>query len=392
MNKNFWKRFLTWNPHHNDGFTLVELIVVIAILAILAAVAVPAYSGYIDKANRAGDEQLLAAVNKAFASACLAEGVDILELDSNTAKMLLDANKKIDLDKLEPANVADDFEVLFDGNENSAFKIIDGLFFDKTKLAFVADAQETVTYAGSTISVPLSVLQALKDSTYGDVGSAALLGQINKLTDYAKVLTLDDKLEAIFTDPAYLASAMESLGADATNFDSKYAAVLNTMMGEPYNMTDTEAENQLKINAAVLYAAKNAVDFTDEQISTLFSSTGAGTIVDNMKTTGKTAEGMAQATLVYGMYTAYANSEYGSDAAKNKLENSPINVLQALNDDPKFLEYVNSPQGQTDMEALKGALGVIVDSTDNNAETTTHLMINGFNNTELQGVLGGLMG
>ena len=70
------------NFKKNGGFTLVELIVVIAILAILAAVAVPAYNGYIEKANRAGDEQLLAAINKAYAAACIAADEDILELDS----------------------------------------------------------------------------------------------------------------------------------------------------------------------------------------------------------------------------------------------------------------------------------------------------------------------
>ena len=60
----------------NGGFTLVELIVVIAILAILAGVAVPAYSGYINKANEAADNQLLAAVNTAFAAACIENSVD----------------------------------------------------------------------------------------------------------------------------------------------------------------------------------------------------------------------------------------------------------------------------------------------------------------------------
>jgi len=49
----------------NGGFTLVELIVVIAILAILAAVAVPAYSGYITKAQDAGDTTALAAIKTA---------------------------------------------------------------------------------------------------------------------------------------------------------------------------------------------------------------------------------------------------------------------------------------------------------------------------------------
>ena len=57
------------NLKKTGGFTLVELIVVIAILGILAAVAVPAYSGYVKKANEAGDTQILSAVNTAIAAA-----------------------------------------------------------------------------------------------------------------------------------------------------------------------------------------------------------------------------------------------------------------------------------------------------------------------------------
>lgn len=50
----------------NGGFTLVELIVVIAILAILAGVAVPAYSGYVEKANKQADMQLVSDVEQAL--------------------------------------------------------------------------------------------------------------------------------------------------------------------------------------------------------------------------------------------------------------------------------------------------------------------------------------
>jgi len=66
--------FFTLTRKGNGGFTLVELIVVIAILAILAGIAVPVYSGYIRKAEQAADEQLLAAVNRAFTSACIDNG------------------------------------------------------------------------------------------------------------------------------------------------------------------------------------------------------------------------------------------------------------------------------------------------------------------------------
>ena len=66
----------------NGGFTLVELIVVIAILAILAGVAIPAYSGYIQKANEAADNQILEAYNTAIAAALAMEGEDLSDFES----------------------------------------------------------------------------------------------------------------------------------------------------------------------------------------------------------------------------------------------------------------------------------------------------------------------
>lgn len=48
------------------GFTLVELIVVIAILGILAGVGTVGYSGYVQKANQAADETMIASIENAL--------------------------------------------------------------------------------------------------------------------------------------------------------------------------------------------------------------------------------------------------------------------------------------------------------------------------------------
>lgn len=81
------------NLKSTKGFTLVELIVVIAILGILAAVAVPAYTGYITKAEEAGDTQVISAVNTAIQAAT---AVNDAALDSTDTKTKYDSgNKKI---------------------------------------------------------------------------------------------------------------------------------------------------------------------------------------------------------------------------------------------------------------------------------------------------------
>lgn len=39
--------------HHQDGFTLIEMLIVAAIIGVIAAIAIPSYRGYIEKGHRA---------------------------------------------------------------------------------------------------------------------------------------------------------------------------------------------------------------------------------------------------------------------------------------------------------------------------------------------------
>ena len=57
----------------NKGFSLVELIVVIAIMAILVGVAVPVYSSYIEKTQKAADQQLVDEIKHAMEIAYVAD-------------------------------------------------------------------------------------------------------------------------------------------------------------------------------------------------------------------------------------------------------------------------------------------------------------------------------
>ena len=128
--------FFTLKRSANGGFTLVELVVVIAILAILAGAAVPAYSGYINKANEAADQQLLAAMNTAYASACAAEGeTHIGRGDVPTTIQLANGNVPDTLIG-DPA-INGNFNLFFEGGQ---FKRFDKLLFNSTLGVFTENS------------------------------------------------------------------------------------------------------------------------------------------------------------------------------------------------------------------------------------------------------------
>lgn len=154
--KKNWKRFFTLDRHHAEGFTLVELIVVIAILAILGGVAVPAYSGYVEKAEQAADDALLASLNTAYAAACATNGENHIGRTDASAK--IGANKEATVTVSGIDGFKNAFELFY---ESEAFKYYEVLGFDS----------ETGLFVGNTVA---AINQMLKDvwenSTFGKVG------------------------------------------------------------------------------------------------------------------------------------------------------------------------------------------------------------------------------
>ena len=319
---NFKKRmgkFFTLTHKSDAGFTLVELIVVIAILAILAGVAVPAYSGYIEKSKCAADETLLAAVNKAFAAACVSAGTDVwLVNDADLAITNKVVNGISSVDTLDANSLATAQEafVMFyvDENPNAQFQVYSGLQFDADKKVFVGVDEE-------------AVIEALKQL----IGNSNFNGNLEELTgDVGEMIDV-------------LAGYLEDEGAGAlvgTGFDAYLTDVLGLT-------EEDKADTNKMANAAVLYLAHSASGMTADNIygakgtlaeAMIGYAQGGSLDLNNLipELAANTDSGLASYAMLYATAKALALQEGTDSDAYKALEtadiNNPQTVLSAVGD------------------------------------------------------------
>ena len=379
----------------NGGFTLVELIVVIAILAILAGIAVPAYSGYIKKAEKAGDLQLLGAINQSFAAACLNEGANIAEITS--ASVSLSGGK---VSAVSPYN--DSFFTFYAGNENTAFKVIESLVFDSAKHVFVDPTSVdsfTVSYNGKPITLPSSAVAAYNKSNWGDVASSDVLGLVGSVTDFAGAVDNDTFLDML-GDPEYLSAAAAAMGVDPDDYDATITGMLDSAeakyRAENPDATDDDVANyretlggQIMANNAVLVAAQNAEANKGAIIGLLTKDDGVGAKAAIGAAMGSDpANGLAQASLAYGLYTSYMldkNPDY--DTTTNP---DPLTVMNTL-DDADFQAYLKTDKATTDLDGFVSVLDAAGKNTGDGVGTD--IVQNGFaDNESLQDLMQQILG
>ena len=261
----------------NDGFTLVELIVVIAILAILAGIGVPAYSGYVEKANMAADQQLV----REAANALTLYYYDNYETAASGYIYL-------------SASGADG-----DAVGQTAMAAVFGEGWRSNALKYGEWANDGII--GSALSPEAA--EAVTNSSFvtGDSSVDELLGTVADLTDSAFSF-----ISKKISDPALLYSAMVgnfSTGdAEFKEMCTKYDIPLNAA-GNAFEIGSTDAEKtefQTKLSNMMVFAA--AQNFTDA--------------AEN-DTEGTTA---ANLLLMYARYTAAVNSNYANDDTKAAYE------------------------------------------------------------------------
>lgn len=370
-----WKRFFTLDRCHAEGFTLIELIVVIAILAILAGIAVPAYSGYIEKANKAADQQLLSALNTAFAAACVKEGTDISKVEATTG---ITPEETWTGKAVTGVNIYNDSFLQFYGdNVNAEFKVIEDLTFVNGMFVDGGEVQ-TFSYTNSKgvtskISLTTAQLTTLQNSIIAQQGAAGIMDSVGNLYNLLGATgdngaSLEDQIEVVLGEN-YLEVVAGYMGTDAATLEGKLISG---------DISETDLQNYM-MNAAVLEIAKTADNMSTEDV-TSYLKTGewAGSTVN---------EKAAQAALMYGLYSAY----YEGNVTVSP-EEGYVGLLKQMQEDDDFKNSVT----QDDIDAYLTALSV-VSGNSSNTDVTSDLIVNGFDsknesNDALIGMLNGMLG
>ena len=393
----------------NDGFTLVELIVVIAILAILAGIAVPAYSGYIEKANVATDEQLLHAVNIAFLSAAAehADGeVNTADLSYGGSAGAVTVEGVASVNGAANEKVATAFATYYGENNTATFKTVSRLAFDAAKHMFVnPNTAESITlsYNGQKVTVSGEAIAALKNSAWGEMGAEDLLGMVANVSDLAASIdntTFDTMIES----EGFVSAALAILGAEGTTRedydDVIYALAVeeaNKLFPNEEDRTSTEYASklselitQIDTNTTIMVAAQNFQEASKNIIATLTANGGkdAKESFKSAMTGDDPANGLAQAALAYGLYTSYKSA-----TDTNYDPTQPLDFSTVMNTltEPSFQNYLNntdnSGQAEKDLNGYLAAMNTITSNTGDGSSLGTDVAVSGFDDPALVALL-----
>lgn len=397
--KKKWRRFWTLKRHSEAGFTLVELIVVIAILAILGGATVPAYNLYVKKARESADNQILAAVNTAFASACLESKIDVQEVGSAAISVIggsvnglsriakgtvaREVDPRFDLDVLDAA-----FRRYYEGNEGAVFATenVNSLNWEdgSFKISQSYENARILMDNGKFITVSAEDMEKIQNSAYADMGYSEVAETITNLNKCSKTLYnvaslagMKDRLTNALLAFGLVSSADEANALDATQVGNGLQLVTAK------NLAGASAADINKLaNMSLTSTYKlGPFSYTDD------TSTG---LLKNMSSSGGT-DTISAVALQYALAEGFANTETGQKTAvggynsvgeflaSDKAQSDPVWAINQVKNTSGYATYTASTQYQKDVDGFVGTMSVV----GNNVGTTKNpgaIDINGYLN------------
>ncbi len=350
------------------GFTLVELVIVIAVLAILSGVGVLGYSGYIEYAKRAADEELISAVNTAFAAACEENGVERMSLRIDEAK-LDTSNQPAIKGILSVAGLEGDalttfqtsFSDYFDGNETTELEAIPINDIHFANGVFIAD-----------------------EATLEGARTQQAIGDFNNSNYHDNIEGLVQNVEGV--------TSLFSMVVGANGLLEDRLSSLNSMVDVPstveglkkLGITDDSSSTEIA-NAMVLYVAQATSAMEDTSV--LIEDIMSGTLNQN--------RGLMELPMMIGMYSAYYNSKYASEQFKEDYSSameSPYGVLMLLMSgdiagDSGYTDYKDYEMRE-DLEGYLGALRLV----DQNKASVDIKDPNAFSNDDFMALIKSVLG
>ena len=385
------------------GFTLVELVVVIAIIGILAGIGTVGYSGYVKKANEAADQQLLGEVNTAFAAACVENGTEIYAVDDATLTKNTAALSGVKIGGTVNEDIPTSYKAYL--GETKGFKVIEPKY-SNYKHIFV-DGRNNVQYAygGGAVTISGQDAANLKDSTFATangLGVGGLLDKVKNIAGIAELLAKPNEdgtpsaLYQIWNSKDFLKYAGKAIGLKDSDLEAAANAgggwnmdnmTLMGVLGDRATELGMNVDETLMANATILYAAKDSKNIDQNKIKEILTSdNGMEQIKNNLNKPETMGTALSQASLVYGMYTAYIYSGNGTKDYKEAQTAIPTNALNAMKNDPDFKKYINSDQGTKDLKAYLSAMNMINSSVDDE-QAVTKLLKTGFADPDLKDLL-----